>query len=177
MVFLLAYAVAIWAITLVYRRRWPAFAAIPLSVAPVAVGAKLCVVYLIERDGPAVPVYVLAGGYGALIVLVGLLIAVQPRRIPAVHPCPACGYDLLGNVSGVCSECGLNLNKPRGGELLWPAKRPRVERTSAPVTPAAPLGSQLASSESSRARKRASSQVSTSTMAAPTSATRAATSQ
>jgi len=177
LVFLLVYAVAIWAVTLIYRRRWQAFAAIPISVIPIAFGAKLCVVYLIERDGPAVPVYVLAGGYSALIVMVGLLIAVQPRKRPAEKPCPACGYDLIGNLSGVCPECGLDMNQPRGGKIAFPARRPKPPRSQPPVAPARSIGSQLVDSAGSRVRKRASSHVSSRTSAAPPSATRPATSQ
>jgi len=31
------------------------------------------------------------------------------RRRPMVGKCPACGYDLTGNESGVCPECGAGL--------------------------------------------------------------------
>ena len=31
----------------------------------------------------------------------------RDRRQPKGH-CPSCGYDLTGNVSGVCPECGTN---------------------------------------------------------------------
>jgi len=38
------------------------------------------------------------------------------RRIPPGH-CRNCGYDLTGNVSGVCPECGMALSSERpGGE-------------------------------------------------------------
>ena len=30
------------------------------------------------------------------------------RRLKASNLCRACGYDLTGNVSGVCPECGVN---------------------------------------------------------------------
>lgn len=35
----------------------------------------------------------------------GLLLWCRGRRPPKGH-CPSCGYDLTGNVTGVCSECG-----------------------------------------------------------------------
>lgn len=38
-------------------------------------------------------------------VLTLLAIALWRREYPAGH-CPACGYDLTGNVSGLCPECG-----------------------------------------------------------------------
>ena len=40
--------------------------------------------------------------------LAGLLLALRGRktRRSGGIPCPACGYDLTGNVGGVCPECG-----------------------------------------------------------------------
>jgi predicted RNA-binding Zn-ribbon protein involved in translation (DUF1610 family) len=46
------------------------------------------------------------------------------RRLPVVYPlghCLRCGYDLTGNVSGVCPECGVKIasdkaTKPRSDE-------------------------------------------------------------
>lgn len=35
----------------------------------------------------------------------------RDRRIPAGH-CQACGYDLRGNVSGICPECGKQIPVP-----------------------------------------------------------------
>ncbi len=37
--------------------------------------------------------------------LTALLFYLDRKRIPPGH-CQSCGYDLTGNVSGVCSECG-----------------------------------------------------------------------
>jgi hypothetical protein len=34
------------------------------------------------------------------------LASLVPRRRPESCQCPTCGYDLTGNVSGVCPECG-----------------------------------------------------------------------
>jgi hypothetical protein len=35
------------------------------------------------------------------------LVSRQPRPKPVIPgQCPACGYDLTGNVSGTCPECG-----------------------------------------------------------------------
>lgn len=36
----------------------------------------------------------------------------RDRRIPPGH-CTTCGYDLTGNVSGRCPECGVTVTKPR----------------------------------------------------------------
>ena len=34
------------------------------------------------------------------------------RRLAMVRKCPACGYDLTGNESGVCPECGVGAERP-----------------------------------------------------------------
>jgi hypothetical protein len=43
------------------------------------------------------------GGLGPAYVVVRLL----TRRKPRAWECPACAYDLTGNTSGVCPECGV----------------------------------------------------------------------
>ncbi|UCD74624.1 MAG: hypothetical protein JSV91_12650 [Phycisphaerales bacterium] len=57
-------------------------------------------------------------GSDALVVFLpmpmamGALLFVPPKRhIPGLS-CPMCDYDLTGNVSGVCPECGCKLDKP-----------------------------------------------------------------
>ncbi len=53
-------------------------------------------------------------GYGLPILIFGLLGRWYPTvRIPPGH-CQKCGYDLTGNVSGVCPECGA---EARSGQL------------------------------------------------------------
>jgi hypothetical protein len=57
----------------------------------------------------------------AYLVLVTLLARLQkrrPRRIydPSDRDCPNCGYDLTGNTSGVCPECGTKQRPPAGDE-------------------------------------------------------------
>ncbi len=42
------------------------------------------------------------------------------HRIPAGH-CQHCGYDLTGNTSGVCPECGRSLKNGAGGDTATPA--------------------------------------------------------
>jgi hypothetical protein len=43
----------------------------------------------------------------------GVWLAIRARRRPAEPGrCPRCDYDLTGNVSGVCPECGTKLAKP-----------------------------------------------------------------
>ena len=48
------------------------------------------------------------GGCGAILTgfTVGATVAFWPRRRPKPGCCSSCGYDLTGNVSGRCPECG-----------------------------------------------------------------------
>jgi hypothetical protein len=56
---------------------------------------------------------VLPGASGLLIVfpVVGVMRWRKRRRRVAAGLCGACGYDLTGNTSGVCPECGLAVAK------------------------------------------------------------------
>jgi len=52
-------------------------------------------------------------------------VARRYRQFIDSSECSHCGYDLTGNVSGMCPECGTPAAKPRGGV----APTPRVERS------------------------------------------------
>ena len=54
------------------------------------------------------PIYVL---FLMVAVPTVLLYLRGRRRIPPGH-CTACGYNLTGNVSGVCPECGQQIQRP-----------------------------------------------------------------
>jgi len=65
---------------------------------------------------------------GVLIISVGIVICVldglcimflRKKGIPPGR-CPACGYDLTGNVSGICPECG----KPTAPHTAGGTKNP-----------------------------------------------------
>lgn len=128
MVFLLAYAVAIWAVAVVYRRRWQAYAAILLGLPPVALITHWAVLYTHStQTGPQNWLYAIGAAYAGLIAGVGLLIAVQPRRAPAMEPCRVCGYEVRG-IEGVCPECGHDPAQPAG--LL--RRRPTPRRAGPP---------------------------------------------
>ena len=56
----------------------------------------------------------------AILVLVAILVLaaqfglrVWVRSHPSGSLCPACGYDLTGNVSGVCPECGVGVSNEK----------------------------------------------------------------
>lgn len=61
---------------------------------------------ILEKDELGVPLWIpfaLMAGY-ATSTLVST--ALRRRRLRRVGKCVRCGYDLTGNVSGVCPECG-----------------------------------------------------------------------
>ncbi len=47
----------------------------------------------------------------ALFTAVRTLV-LRERRVGVTPDCRSCDYNLTGNVSGVCPECGLEITKP-----------------------------------------------------------------
>jgi rubrerythrin len=54
-----------------------------------------------------------------LVGLLAIVVAVDVirrldriRRLRKQHVCYHCGYDLTGNVSGICPECGMSVDPP-----------------------------------------------------------------
>ena len=58
-----------------------------------------------QERGIAIPWWFVGLVFGALPTRAALRLAVGRRRQSGGH-CRSCGYDLTGNVSGVCPECG-----------------------------------------------------------------------
>jgi len=56
--------------------------------------------------------------------LVLTLSLVRRRQRPSLERCVKCGYNLRGNVSGVCSECGTPINVSKSETEI--AKRVRL---------------------------------------------------
>jgi hypothetical protein len=105
------YAVAVWYAAARWRRRWEAFAWILAGFGGLALVAYFHWRLNIWTHGTIyLPVLrVLLYPYTALVVGVGLFIAMLPRRvIPWAH-CPGCLYDLRGLDAPVesCPECGM----------------------------------------------------------------------
>jgi len=109
MVFIVAYIVGFWALALVHRRRWPAFTALLVSIPLTMLCAHVFVVVtplVGPPDGPSPDwMYVVGAAVEGLILLVGLTLAVQPRR-RVERPCKRCQYELEGLTRGRCPECG-----------------------------------------------------------------------
>ncbi len=85
-----------------FRRRWFSFACGPTS-ALVMCHADL--VPVSRWDHLTVPIWLVAGITGAF-PMIWLAFALRRRRRRRQNCCMACGYDLTGNVSGICPECG-----------------------------------------------------------------------
>lgn len=97
-----------------------------LGVAGIVLGLGLMVMAVVHaRNQPSPPspwgstfllvagqIIASAGGYAAAIPLIRR--RERAARI-AAGLCPACGYDLTGNVTGVCPECGRDVAPPAPG--------------------------------------------------------------
>jgi len=106
MIFLACYAVAIWWGVYTHRRRWGALIVLAAGLPPVALVAWFDVhlaQWFLGEDTSWL--YIPAIAFGALVAIVSVFIAVQPRSLPE-HACECCQYDLRGNVLGLCPECG-----------------------------------------------------------------------
>jgi len=57
--------------------------------------------------------HLLAYAYGTVVTAVGLMILCQARGQGAIE-CPRCAYDLRGNESGICPECGRLIEADEG---------------------------------------------------------------
>lgn len=119
LIFPVVYAVMTWYLAMRWRRRWPSFAVVALSV------AILCGVGIVLRTsegllawtGPGKSmagtlrhpvVEALLWPYTALVLCVGLFISCVRRTAPSEAHCPRCHYDLsaLDPEDLVCPECG-----------------------------------------------------------------------
>lgn len=127
MIFLVLYVAAVWVAAHAFRRRWPGFAIPLISVVPVfAALAWLPDLLSISVSVGSPAMAALPASYAALVAGGGLLIAAQKRR-PRMG-CGSCGYDLEGNTSGVCPECGAPIARP--------ASAPQSARSRAPSSDA-----------------------------------------
>ncbi len=60
----------------------------------------------------------------AVLIAATILLNRRASRRPPPGHCAACGYNLTGNVSGMCPECGTEFN-PRGSQAVHCISEPR----------------------------------------------------
>lgn len=117
MILLALYALLVWVGVAWWRRRWPGAVVLVLSSVPIA-AFTVFAGYIASEPGAAERfglmgtfagygrvIYTVSGFYAALVLGIGLLIFVQPRRFLG-HECESCGYDMRGSVTDICPECG-----------------------------------------------------------------------
>jgi len=105
-------------IALVFTSMFWRRAAYPLAHGHAAV-AWLCFIGWLLNPNYSLTVHGISSNpmlmWGVLMVITScVMLSVVAARTPARDPsrCSACGYDLTGNVSGVCPECGLSITEP-----------------------------------------------------------------
>jgi hypothetical protein len=111
-----AYIAAIWIPAFVFRRKPLGFLIAIAGPAPImllawVIGAMMPTASLMQTPWWLT----LYGAVAGAILLGGVLLACAPRRAKS-HECPLCHYDLRGNVTGVCPECGGVFNAALLGE-------------------------------------------------------------
>lgn len=131
------YAVLIWSVTMYWRRRWPAFVAVALSVLSLLMLGRLFMAYEYWFPPTAKLFYEMLWPYTFLVGGMGLYIACLPRRV-GPNQCKKCHYDLSGlDPRGLtCPECGTEWCGPGSGkepppvELIPIPKGPPMRRRS-----------------------------------------------
>lgn len=156
MILFVLYSLGIWTVTWRYRRQWQAFAVLMAAGPPIFLSTYFDM-WLVQRLFGEDAGWLLSFAivFAGVTILIGLLLALQPRRLPE-YACPICGYDLRGLGDPRCPECG-----DREGE-----ESNIATPLAPPVAPATSLAVQLADK---RLRdRRPSSQFNNVTSAPPT---------
>lgn len=137
------YAMLIWVAVYAQRRRWQAWAILAASI-PVAWLGVRAMQWMAGSQNTMF--LALAGVYEALILMVGVMLAIQPRTRRVHTACHKCRYDLAGNTSGFCPECGSTVPPaapPRRthppAPRRKPAPRPAPDAAAAPVPAHVPV--------------------------------------
>lgn len=107
MIVFVSYATLVWLLVFRFRRRWQGFVLLFVGTGLVwFAGHVLFGSPRQAQQGNWTTGLAMAYLYEFAILSVGLFLALQSRRAPVFERCPRCRYDLRGNTTGVCPECG-----------------------------------------------------------------------
>ncbi|MEQ9616583.1 MAG: hypothetical protein RLN60_00965 [Phycisphaerales bacterium] len=103
----LLYAVVVWYLSFRYRRRWRAVFVLGIGVPLVPFVLRLYYLIFTGRffTPEALMMDLISLAYAGVLLLIGAFLALIPRE-HASFPCKYCRYDLIGNITGRCPECG-----------------------------------------------------------------------
>jgi hypothetical protein len=111
------YAAVVWSAAYFLRRRMSGLVIALLCPIPIVLGAwGLWRLLLSGQEVPTHLLVVFPSAYAALVAAGAWMFVAQPR-LPKAW-CRRCRYDLAGNLSGVCPECGLPIGE--GDEMESP---------------------------------------------------------
>lgn len=130
MYFIAIFPAAVWIGAYTFRRSWVAFLIVFSGLAAALAVTNFLGSFTTTRPGDGYSIFhIFAYAYCSVVTLVGLMIACQARR-RAPLACHRCGYDLLGNESGICPECGILMESSRLSEhtSAYFASTARLER-------------------------------------------------
>lgn len=141
MIFLPLYAFIVWALAFVWRRRIAGFivalgSALPVLVITLIIAASTEVTTPGAAGSPLFLTFVPLS-YGLIVTSIATFIAMQPR-VTAKDPCRKCGYDIVGLESGVCPECGVEINRSPGYSMTRARRAPARSTSVRPATSTAP---------------------------------------
>ncbi len=113
MIILSIYAMVVWSLAAAFRRTWKGYAFVAAGAAFVLplVDPLVYLVWWWLGEKPTW-VFPFLYAYAALLAVMGTFLASLPKK-HAGRRCVRCGYDLAGNVTGACPECGREIDRPR----------------------------------------------------------------
>ena len=128
------FASLVWALAMVWRRRWPSFAVVSAALVLLLLMMQIIDTWHEHLPAKIKVVYELMWPYIGLTGAVGYYICLLPRPITGVYACKKCGYDLSGlSLRGLhCPECGVQW-RGRGSEFdkpveMVPSPRPATRK-------------------------------------------------
>src|SRR5690348_8042081 len=101
----------------------PAMGRRPVALAVILMGSAIVaspILYLVSLHHPSLPDWLLPSIVGVSWIAFALVIAHKTGFTMSYKRhgfCPHCDYDLFGNTSGICPECGAKIARFKHSEL------------------------------------------------------------